>query len=157
MTGPSDVYFAVGFGNNEMSGTYVIIVDGHGAVTERILGHHSPGILLQNALTVTANEVVDGVRTVAILREADIYDDHYFNFEPFVADCEESVPLIYAHGFSESFGFHEEWGNGVSIHGQCDDDESGDADLQPAASDCEQHYVSAIVGLAVFILYHAGE
>ena len=46
ITGPADVWFGAGFGASTMKGTYAIIVDGHGAVTERQLGDHAPGIVL---------------------------------------------------------------------------------------------------------------
>ena len=40
LEGPESQFFAVGFGNNVMSGTYIIVVDGDNAasVSERTLG-----------------------------------------------------------------------------------------------------------------------
>ena len=119
LTGPADVYYAVGFGNNMMDGTYTIVVDGFGGVTERILGSHSPGIMLQSSLIVMVNEVKDGIRTVAVLRDINMHHEDYYNFLPFVQSCNNGIPLIYAYGFSPSFGFHEQWGNGVTIYGEC--------------------------------------
>ena len=37
-------------------------------VTERKLGEHSPGILLNSSLTILANSVVDNIRTVVVHR-----------------------------------------------------------------------------------------
>ena len=54
-TGPVDVWFGAGFrtslpiaspgshSGSAMDGTYAIIIDGNGSVSERVLGHHSPG------------------------------------------------------------------------------------------------------------------
>ena len=37
-------------------------------VTERKLGEHSPGLLLNSSLTILANSVVDNIRTVVVHR-----------------------------------------------------------------------------------------
>ena len=48
MSGPSDVWFGVGFDDSTMADRpYAIIVDGDGDVTERKLENHSPGSLIQ--------------------------------------------------------------------------------------------------------------
>ena len=48
MSGPSDVWFGVGFDASTMADRpYAIIVDGDGDVTERKLENHSPGSLIQ--------------------------------------------------------------------------------------------------------------
>jgi len=40
LSGPADVWFGVGFGANAMTGTYAVVVDGQGAVSEHKLGDH---------------------------------------------------------------------------------------------------------------------
>ena len=48
MSGPSDVWFGVGFDASTMADKpYAIIVDGNGDVRERKLENHSPGSLIQ--------------------------------------------------------------------------------------------------------------
>ena len=156
LTGPSDVYYAVGFGNNMMDGTYTIIVDGFGDVSERILGSHSPGNMLQSSLTVMINQVKDGIRTVAVLRDINLYHKDYYNFQSFVDDCQYGIPLIYSHGFSPSFGFHEQWGNNVKVYGECSINDN-DIPHEPMPSNANYTmptiYIAILSILYFFFLY----
>ena len=44
MTGPSNVWYGVGFNATTMSDLpYTIIIDGNGKLTEQKLGSHAPG------------------------------------------------------------------------------------------------------------------
>lgn len=47
---------------------YTIIVDGHGAVSERRLADHAVGRELNATVTVVSNTVNDGLRTVVMTR-----------------------------------------------------------------------------------------
>ena len=65
LAGPADVWFGVGFGAVVMAARpYAIVVDGTGAVTERMLGQHEAGTLLRATLKVLSSEVAGGVRTL---------------------------------------------------------------------------------------------
>merc|ERR1712100_335669 len=57
ISGPSDVWFGVGFGATQMADApYAIIVDGNGKATERKLASHAPGDQLQTSVSVKSNE-----------------------------------------------------------------------------------------------------
>ena len=75
LAGPADVWFGTGLDAHVMAKAYAIIVDGHGAVTERqlgtgvgVAGAHQPGVLLAPSVTVKSNTVKDGKRTVVLSR-----------------------------------------------------------------------------------------
>lgn len=52
LSGPSGVWFGAGFNANSMSGTYAVVVDGQGKVSEHKLGQHAPGTVLQPTVKV---------------------------------------------------------------------------------------------------------
>eukprot|EP00944_MAST-04C_sp_MAST-4C-sp1_P015663 g15663.t1 len=70
ISGPSDVWYGVGFNAEEMKDEpYAIIIDGKGEVSERKLGEHAPGKLLRSTLQVISNSVNNNTRTVVLTRE----------------------------------------------------------------------------------------
>ena len=92
MTGPRSVWFGVGFGE-QMKGTYAIVVDGAGVVTERTLGDHVAGQLLPpsiTAKTVTVSE--PGLRTVVVKRPmCGNFDTIFAHFGPFFRAVSSSM------------------------------------------------------------------
>ena len=80
LTGPDTNYFAVGFGNTVMNGTYGIIVDSLTGVLEQKLGNHSAGIQLTDEVNVMSNTTNSGVRTVHLERARAIGDADYYTF-----------------------------------------------------------------------------
>ena len=102
---------------------YTLVVDGTGNVSERRLGDHDPGTVLQQSVSVASNtvrtnqntpsshvitcssligQVEDGVRTVVMYRGlAGKTPDHY-TFDPRVS----SVPVISASGTGSVFSYH---------------------------------------------------
>ena len=47
LTGPSDVWFGVGFGATSMKDNpWTVVISGNGTVSEHILADHAPGTLL---------------------------------------------------------------------------------------------------------------
>lgn len=81
LSGPSNVWFGVGFNALEMADTpYTIIVDGNGNVTERNLADHAPGTLLPKTIKVLTDTVLNGVRTVVLTRTAQAASANYYNF-----------------------------------------------------------------------------
>ena len=62
MSGPNGKYFAVGFNspNFKMADKpYTVVVDGAGNVSERRLGDHDPGTVLEQSVSVASNTVGD--------------------------------------------------------------------------------------------------
>eukprot|EP00036_Acanthoecidae_sp_10tr_P009085 CAMPEP_0182915416 /NCGR_PEP_ID=MMETSP0105_2-20130417/316_1 /TAXON_ID=81532 ORGANISM="Acanthoeca-like sp., Strain 10tr" /NCGR_SAMPLE_ID=MMETSP0105_2 /ASSEMBLY_ACC=CAM_ASM_000205 /LENGTH=863 /DNA_ID=CAMNT_0025052283 /DNA_START=14 /DNA_END=2605 /DNA_ORIENTATION=- len=69
MTGPTGVWFGVGFDASSMLDLpYAIIVDGAGHVTERKLANHGPGTELPPSVTVVSSTVIGQQRTVVLTR-----------------------------------------------------------------------------------------
>ena len=50
-------WFGVGLNATKMDGSYAVVVDGTGAVTEHSLGMHAPGTQLPPTVTVVSNKV----------------------------------------------------------------------------------------------------
>ena len=102
---------------------FTLVVDGAGNVSERRLGDHDPGTVLQQSVSVASNtvrtnqntpsshvitcpavigQVEDGVRRVELVRGlAGKTPDHY-TFDPRVS----SVPVISASGTGAVFSYH---------------------------------------------------
>merc|ERR1719342_122328 len=81
---------------------YTIVVDGTGNVSERKLGAHDPGSVIDQSISVTSNKVEDGVRTVVMTRDlAGKTSDHY-TFDPSTS----SIPIISASGLGSVFAYH---------------------------------------------------
>jgi hypothetical protein len=69
ISGPEGSWFGVGFDAKQMADEpYALIIDGKGKVTERKLGSHAPGTLLKTQVSVEANTVANGIRTVVLVR-----------------------------------------------------------------------------------------
>ena len=105
MVGPSDVWFGVGFDTQFMSNSpYAITVDGStGVVTERVLGNHEAGIVLNTSVTVVSNTVVDGVRTLILTRPLKGLTPHHHDFD----SKKMSLNFIAAIGASPHFSYHK--------------------------------------------------
>jgi len=103
MTGPSNLYYAFGFGSTFMSsGTYAIVMNGSGSVFEQSLGFHSGGTTLGSSITVVSNDVSGGIRTVQVTRAIAGLDGSYYTF-PSTAG---SIDFIFARGNGPTFGYH---------------------------------------------------
>lgn len=105
MVGPSNVWFGVGFDTQFMTNApYAITVDGHsGAVTERVLGNHAAGIVLNASITVISNTVVNGVRTITMQRPLQGLTPHHHDFDP----KQMSLNFINAIGDGPDFAYHK--------------------------------------------------
>lgn len=105
MSGPSTVWFGVGFGTTLMADLpYAITVEGNtGNVTERKLGNHDAGSVLAKSVAVQSNTVADGVRTVVLTRALKgATKDHYsFNSTDLTLD------FINAIGAGAEFAYHK--------------------------------------------------
>ena len=105
LVGPAAVWFGVGFDTQFMDNSpYAITVDGHtGAVTERVLGNHEAGIVLNSSVTVISNTVVNGVRTIALQRPLQGLTPHHHDFDP----QQMSMNFINAIGNGPDFAYHK--------------------------------------------------
>jgi len=105
ITGPADVWFAVGLNATTMAGTpYAIVVDGDGNVTERALGLHLPGILLPPTLTVESSAVHASRRTVTVSRPID--ETPTFRLSVAALRAKAELSIIAATGSTKTFGYH---------------------------------------------------
>ena len=104
LSGPADVWFGIGFNAKTMGDLpYAIIVDGTGAVQERKLGNHAPGVVLKSSITMISSEKSSGVRTVKFSRpSAGLTSDHWS--VPSVAGV---VNLIAAVGSQSELSYHK--------------------------------------------------
>jgi len=111
LTGPSTVWFGVGFDATAMGDLpYAIIVDGKGNVTERKLGDHDPGTLLQpTQVRVVSNTVTGSLRTVVLSRAFKGATANHYTFNPSVG----TLNLIHAVGQSVQLAFHKTRGASV--------------------------------------------
>lgn len=109
MNGPSNVWFAYGFGGTSMSGTYCMVNDGSGNVTERKLGNHAQGTALISSLTSSNTSVAGGVRTTVVKRSLTGMNANYFTFP----SSGTSFSIIWAYGFGANLSSHA--GRGASL------------------------------------------
>jgi hypothetical protein len=105
MSGPSAVWYGVGFNASEMSDApWAIIVDGHGAVTERKLVDQKAGTLLKTTVKVLSSKVTDGVRTVTMSRAMKGAGEQYYSFD---YTGPSTMPFINAVGSTTTFAYHK--------------------------------------------------
>merc|ERR1712232_1432323 len=109
LTGPEHVWFGVGFFAQAMEDKpYAIIVDGNGAVSERVLASHmgsapNPGgTLLATSIKTVSSSTAAGKRTVVLSRPAIGASKQHASFT--LQDVE--IPFINALGASSTFGYH---------------------------------------------------
>jgi len=103
MSGPADVWFAVGFNAKVMATSPYTIVVTPDLVMERKLANHQPGKALAQEITVLKNTVSDGVRTVVITRAAMVLNNDYFGFSV----TSNGFDFISAIGFGPTFSYHK--------------------------------------------------
>jgi len=104
LTGPSNVWFGVGFNAEAMKDLpYSIIVDGNGQITERKLADHGPGSKLADSVNIVSNTVVDNVRTVVMSRPVKGASKNHYSFQEIPGD----LPLISAVGNSVQLSYHK--------------------------------------------------
>lgn len=102
LTGPNSQWHAVGFGGNNMSGTYSIIVDGTGSESERKLGFHNSGTLLTSSFTSTSTSTSGTIRTTTVNRARVGSNSNYYTFP----NGAGSITLIWAKGSGSSLSNH---------------------------------------------------
>lgn len=109
ITGPSNVWFGVGFNATLMADKpYAITIEGSsGSVVERQLGSHDgkdpAGTVLKSTVTVVSNTVTDGLRTVVLTRPRQGTTTQHYTFDP----SNLQIDFINAVGSSPKFAFHK--------------------------------------------------
>lgn len=104
MTGPSTVWFGVGFDAANMADLpYAIIVDGAGAIVEQKMADHGPGELLDPSVKVVSNAVVAGSRTVVLTRPAAGASKKHYTF----SDLPGKIGFINAVGTGSALAYHK--------------------------------------------------
>ena len=104
LVGPNSVWFGVGFGNKYMDGTYCVVVDGYGDVSERYLIGTTEGDELDFTWTVSSNVESSHYRTVVLTREYDyeLSSDYYHQF----ATTYSKLETIWAYGTAADLDNH---------------------------------------------------
>jgi len=104
LSGPDGAWFAVGFDAEVMSDMpYAIIIDGNGNVAERKLVEHGPGSVLTPTITILSSTVIDGVRTVKLIRPLKVAQSLTYSFP----STPGSINLITAVGNGVDFAYHK--------------------------------------------------
>ena len=102
ITGPKDVWFGIAFNASTMGNLpYSIIVLGD-TVEERKLANHDMGTLLQSSIKILRNVIIGDKRSVIISRDI---NNSYYNFND-----QLNIPILWANGQSETFGYHKSRG-----------------------------------------------
>jgi hypothetical protein len=105
LVGNSENWFGIAFGAHTMADLpYSIIVDGYESVFEQKLGNHDQGHLLKSSITVQENSVINGVRTVKIIRNnVGVNPNYYYSFSP----NSPNIPVLLAVGSTPGFKYHK--------------------------------------------------
>jgi hypothetical protein len=109
ISGPSNVWFGVGFNARAMEDSpYTLVVNSSGVIEQKIgtcgsEAEHCPGTLLNKTIKLLSNTVLDGVRTVVIQRDLIGQTPDYYSFIPSETG---TINLITAVGSSQTFEYH---------------------------------------------------
>mmetsp|Transcript_145113 Transcript_145113/g.404305 ORF Transcript_145113/g.404305 Transcript_145113/m.404305 type:complete len:785 (-) Transcript_145113:188-2542(-) len=105
LTGPSDVWFGVGFNATAMKDApWALIVDGAGRVSERSLADQNPGTELPASVTVVSSTSAAGRRSVVLARRLKGASPRHFTFRP---RDDTLLSLINAVGSKPSLSYHK--------------------------------------------------
>eukprot|EP00040_Diaphanoeca_grandis_P020564 m.109371 g.109371 ORF g.109371 m.109371 type:complete len:861 (+) comp27951_c0_seq1:141-2723(+) len=100
-------WFGVGLNASAMQGTYALVVDGSGVLSEHRLGNHVAGAVLPTTAKVISSTLNGGTRTV--VAQLPITDVN-FDFEQVTVG---TFPIITAIGKSPLFSYHGERTSGL--------------------------------------------
>jgi len=102
LTGPSNAWFAIGFGNLDMGGTDVFRTNGSTIVDAYSSGNALPAQDSSQDWTLVSNTVSGSNRTIVATRANNTgdSDDHIFNASA------GSLSVIYAKGSSTNYAYH---------------------------------------------------
>ncbi|CAE7783457.1 unnamed protein product [Symbiodinium sp. CCMP2592] len=125
LAGPASVWFGVGFNAVAMADSpWALIVDGSGAVTERKLGPHEAGRLLEPSVSLEETKVQGDLRSVTLTRPLKGASSDYYTFTPFT-DGSGELNFISAVGNTPNLSYHNQRTAGqltflpVDVNGAC--------------------------------------
>jgi hypothetical protein len=97
-------WYAVGFNASAMDGAYAIVIDGGGGVSERTLGDHNGGHVLDPSpnLTVVSQTLKEGKRLTVLTRPLTGASAAHYTFSTALA----TLPFISAVGSTSAFSQH---------------------------------------------------
>lgn len=113
LSGPSDVWLAIGFGNSEMNGTDIFMTDGStirdafsepgpsSSLERPVPAQDSPGNE-SGDWNLISNTVTGETRTIVATRINDTQDPNDYVFDVTAA----SLSIIYAHGGTSNYAWH---------------------------------------------------
>jgi hypothetical protein len=90
-----------------MNGTYCIVDNGSGSLTERDLGNGSAGLLLTSSITSSSTSLAGSVRTTQLQRPRVGLNANYYTFPA----APTTIGLIWARGSGSSFVQHSQRGS----------------------------------------------
>ena len=103
-SGNSSNWFGIAFNAHTMSDLpYAIIVDGYGKVFEHKLGNHDQGHLLMPMIKILENSVINGTRTVRLMRANKGLNSDYYTFTKDMAN----IPVLLAVGNTPDLKYHQ--------------------------------------------------
>ena len=101
ITGPYDKWFGIAFNAYTMNDKpYSIIINEN--VTERKLGNHDQGILLNPSIKIISNKVINNKRNVILTRSIKGLNENYYTF-----DLNNDIPILSALGVDNDFAYHK--------------------------------------------------
>lgn len=103
LIGPSNAWFAIGFGAlNMSSGADVFRTDGTDITDAKAVARQLPGADASQDWTLVSNTVASSERTIIATRANNTGDSDDFIFNATTG----SIPIIYAHGSSTTYAYH---------------------------------------------------
>ena len=107
LSGPADVWFGAAFGAHAMADApWTVVVDGSGAVSEKLLADHAAGSALAASVVVRSSRVEAGTRTVVLTRPLRGETPQHFSFS--VAAEDATIAMLTAVGSGPEYGYHKE-------------------------------------------------
>ena len=104
LIGNSRNWFGIAFNAHTMNDLpYAIIIDGYGNVLEHKLGNHDQGQLLKPMISVIDNSVINGTRTVRLMRPNKGLNSDYYTFSP----NSPNIPVLLAIGNTPDLKYHK--------------------------------------------------
>lgn len=116
ISGPANVWFAVGFNAVQMSDSPYTIIVNSSMVQERQIGtcgseaEHCPGDQLNNSVTIQSSKTENGIRTVVLTRPLKGMSSKYYSFDP---SKDSQINIIAAIGKDQVFAYHKNHSAGV--------------------------------------------
>lgn len=109
IAGPSAVWFGVGINATVMAqGTYAVVVDGHGNISEHSLGHETAGVVLPTSLKLESRQISGNGRIVVVVsRPLTNAAGGRFQLSWPTLQANPALDMIAAVGSGPTFAYHK--------------------------------------------------